>query len=124
MMKRPASLIAGMIAALAVSSLLLWAPTNTAGEDSDIRADDLLRDCDSMKAAAFLYCVAYLEGISDAIQGIKKAGFEVEICFPDDITVGESVFAVREWIRENPDYHRLRPVQAVLPALSQVYPCS
>ncbi len=121
--KRPASLIAGGLAAFAILWLWAWAPNETVGQDSDIRADDFLKDCDSMKAASFLYCVAYLEGISDAIQGMKKAGFDVGICFPEDVTVGDSVFAVREWIRENPDYHRLRPVQAVLPALSHSYPC-
>ena len=114
----------GILAALAVLWLLIWAPAGKAEDDGDIRASDLLKDCDSIKAASFLYCVAYLEGISDAVQGIKKAGYDIGICFPEDITVGDSVFAIREWIRENPDYHRLRPVQAVLPALSDTYPCS
>jgi hypothetical protein len=112
-----------MLAALAIVWLMLWAPTGKAEDDGDIRASDFLNDCDSLRAASFLYCVAYLEGISDAVQGIKKAGYDIGICFPEDITIGDSVFAVREWIRENPDYHRLRPVQAVLPALSDVYPC-
>ena len=121
---RPITVMTGILAALAVLWLLIWAPAGKAEDDGDIRASDLLKDCDSIKAASFLYCVAYLEGISDAVQGIKKAGYDIGICFPEDITVGDSVFAIREWIRENPDYHRLRPVQAVLPALSDTYPCS
>ena len=67
--------------------------------------------------------MAYFEGISDAIQGLKFAGLDVGVCFPEEATVGRSVLLVRDWIRENPAYHDLKPVQAVLPALRNVYPC-
>jgi hypothetical protein len=107
-------------AALFVAAAILC-PYRATAEDP--RASDLLADCDSPEAAAFLYCVAYFEGISDAIQGLKFAGFDVGVCFPEEATVGQSVFLVRDWIRENPAYHDLRPVQAVLPALKSVYPC-
>ena len=89
----------------------------------DVRASDLLADCDSVEAAEFLYCVAYLEGISDAVQGFQNAGLDIGVCFPREATVGQSVLLVREWIRNNPDYHDLRPIQAVLPALQETFPC-
>ena len=79
--------------------------------------------CQAALAAVILTCVAYLEGISDAVQGFQNAGLDIGVCFPREATVGQSVLLVREWIRNNPDYHDLRPIQAVLPALQETFPC-
>ena len=113
-------LVAAVI--FAVAAAPPWV-TSRAASESELRASDLLADCDSMEAAAFLYCVAYLEGVSDAIQGLKSVGHDVGVCFPEDVTIGQSALAVREWIRKNPEYHDLRPVEAVLPALRATFPC-
>jgi hypothetical protein len=118
-MRRGRYPIVGLAAAFLV---LVAAP---AGAGSNLTGNDLLERCSASASANPIQwgvCLGYVVAIADALgQGRPING--ARACFAADVTSGQLMDVVRQWLERNPAKRHINGAALVVTALQQAFPC-
>lgn len=82
--------------------------------------NDLLRDCRS-EGPAYIRCLGYIEGVTDAIRHGRVLGWEA--CIPPDAEAAQLKDIVVLYFARNAATRHLAAVGEIGRALSEAFPC-
>ena len=118
-MQRGRNPIVGLAAAL----LLLGAAPAVAG--SNLTGNDLLQRCSASASdnpVQWGVCLGYVMAVADLLgQGRPVNG--VRACVAADVTSGQLMDVVRQWLERNPARRHINGAALVGVALQQAFPC-
>jgi hypothetical protein len=118
-MQRGRNPIVGLAAAL----LLLGTAPAVAG--SNLTGNDLLARCSASASdnpVQWGVCLGYVMAVADLLgQGRAVAG--VRACVAADVTSGQLMDVVRQWLERNPARRHINGAALVAVALQQAFPC-
>ena len=116
-------MLRGPIFGLAAAFLALVAAPAVAG--SNLTGNDLLERCSASATENPIQwgvCLGYVAAIADALgQGRPING--VRACPARDVTSGQMMDVVRQWLERNPARRHLTGSVLVAAALQQAFPC-
>jgi hypothetical protein len=111
------------IVALAAALLLLSAAPAVAG--SNLTGNDLLERCSASASdnpIQWGVCLGYVMAVADLLgQGRPING--ARACIAADVTSGQLMDIVRQWLQRNPARRHLNGAALVAVALQQAFPC-
>ena len=118
-MQRGRNAIVGLAAVL---PLLAAAP---AGAGTNLTGNDLLERCSASASANPIQwgvCLGYVMAVADLLgQGRPIAG--ARACIATDVTSGQLMDVVRQWLERNPARRHIAGAALVAAALQQAFPC-
>ena len=107
---------------LAAAFLLLGAAPAGA---ANLTGNDLLERCSASASANPIQwgvCLGYVVAIADALgQGRPINGLRA--CLAPDVTSGQMMDVVRQWLERNPARRHINGAALVVTALQQAFPC-
>jgi len=80
----------------------------------------LYADC-AGNGAGGLYCIAYIDGIADAMRHDRILGRTA--CVPEHATAGQLQAVVAQFLKVHPELRHLGGVSLVVDALAEAFPC-
>jgi hypothetical protein len=63
------------------------------------------------------WCLGYLTGIANVLEALKRA------CPPDGVGGGQLALVVVKYLDDHPERRHLTPLEHVVPALTDAFPC-
>jgi hypothetical protein len=115
----------GGFAILGLAAALLALAATPAAAGSNLNGNDLLDRCSasaSENPIQWGVCLGYVAAIADALgQGRPIHG--VRACPAADVTSGQMMDVVRQWLERNPARRHLAGSVLVAAALQQAFPC-
>jgi hypothetical protein len=69
------------------------------------------------------YCLAYVVGIVDAVNGADRGIDGYKICVPDSANRGQAADIVLAWLTKSPEKRHLSASTHVMYALHKAWPC-
>jgi len=69
------------------------------------------------------FCMAYVLGVADTLEGGKNAIGGYKVCFPIGITIQQTIDVTANWLEANPGKRHYSASSLVALALSEVFPC-
>ena len=109
-----------------VFAALILAMQGQASAQQYLTGNELLSYCTD--ASKRLFCVAYIEGASDAVSNVQQLGKLPQrgrgcIRFPDGVTGLQAADVVTRWLQTHPENRHLGAGGLVHGALSEAWPC-
>ena len=110
----------------AVSWMLLCAPAG-AVTGNDLRAwcETLERqELTNAEAMAYVHCLAYVQGVVDALIVLAQRSGGQPFCIPDSLSYTEAAGLAREYLERYPARRPLSAARVIASALEEAFPCS
>src|SRR5262249_55116764 len=109
-----------------VFAALILAMQGQARSQQYVTGNDLLNYC--MDASKQVFCVAYIQGVSDAVSNAQQIGKLPQrgqgcVRFPDGVTAPQGADVVTRWLQAHPELRHLGAGGCVHGALSEAWPC-
>jgi hypothetical protein len=113
----------GQFFGLAIALLAMSATPAVAG--TNLTGNDLLERCSASASANPIQwgvCLGYVMAVADLLgQGRPVSG--VRACVSADVTSGQLMDVVRQWLERNPARRHINGAALVAVALQQAFPC-
>ena len=113
----------GLFFGLAIALLAMSAAPATAG--SNLTGNDLLERCSASASdnpIQWGVCLGYVMAVADLLgQGRPING--ARACVATDVTSGQLMDVVRQWLERNPARRHINGAALVAVALQQAFPC-
>ena len=111
---------------LLAAMLLAFTPATTQATEGFANGNDLKGWCENMEMDDIHWglCVGSITAAHDVIMTYQEAGATARVvCTPETITRGDAVYAVIDYLQENPGELQYSLGDVVVSALAEKFPC-